>query len=412
MAKDHQNIIVGLDIGTSKTMAIVADIGEGNELKVLGYGMHLSDGLKKGMVVDIEATQKSIQSALTEAEMMSGCRITEVYTDISGNHIRSLNSEGTVAVKDKNEVVQGDVDRAMEVAKTKPIPSTHQILHSIPQEFSVDDQEDIRKPLEMSGSRLTVKVHLVSGASAAVANLVRCVRRCGVEVCGDVMLQPLVAAEAVLTEDEKNIGVCLVDIGGGTTDIAIYTGGVIRHTEVIPVAGDQVTSDIVMLLRTPTKEAENIKVLHGCALRQLADQNDIIEVPGVAGHESRKLSRHALAEVIEPRVEELYGMVLDALSKSGYQPLIASGIVLTGGSSQLEGMVELGEEVFHLPVRVGVPMYEGPLAEIVKNPRFAAATGLLFAGREHWLRTQAARNKTQGVRGIFHGIGQWFKANF
>ncbi|MDR2016075.1 MAG: cell division protein FtsA [Burkholderiales bacterium] len=410
MAKEHQNLIVGLDIGTSKTMAIVAEMFPAQELRVIGFGMQPSRGLKKGAVVNIEATMTSIQRALEEAELMANCHISEVYTGVAGSHIRSLNSGGTVAIKEK-EVSQADIDRALETAKAIPIPNDQQILHILPQEFRVDDQDDVHVPLGMSGIRLEVKVHVVTGAVSAVENVVKCVRRCGLEV-RDVFLQPLAAATAVLNDDEKELGVCLVDVGGGTTDIAVFTGGAIRHTAVIPIAGDQVTNDIAMTLRTPTKEAEDLKILHGCALRQLANQNDFVEVPGVSGREPRKLSRHTLAEVIEPRIEELYSLVQMELRRSGYEELISSGLVLTGGTAQLAGMVELGEEVFHLPVRIGVPMYEGPLSEIIRNPRYAAATGLLFAGREHWLRTQAARIQTPGLLGSLQRVKQWFKANF
>ncbi|MDR2173523.1 MAG: cell division protein FtsA [Burkholderiales bacterium] len=410
MAKEHQDLIVGLDIGTSKTMAIVAEMSPDQEIRVIGFGMQPSRGLKKGAVVNIEATMASIQRALEEAELMANCHISEVYTGIAGNHIRGLNSGGTVAIKEK-EVSQSDIDRALETARAIPIPNDQQILHILPQEFRVDEQDDVHVPLGMSGIRLEVRVHVVTGAVSAIENVVKCVRRCGLEV-RDVFLQPLAAATAVLNDDEKELGVCLVDIGGGTTDLAVFTGGAIRHTAVIPIAGDQVTNDIAMTLRTPTKEAEDLKILHGCALRQLANQNDFVEVPGVSGREPRKLSRHTLAEVIEPRIEELYSLVQRELRHSGYEELISSGLVLTGGTAQLAGMVELGEEVFHLPVRIGVPMYEGPLSEIIRNPRYAAATGLLFAGREHWLRTQAARIQTHGLLGGLQKVKQWFKANF
>ncbi|MDR0250267.1 MAG: cell division protein FtsA [Burkholderiales bacterium] len=410
MAKEHQDLIVGLDIGTSKTMAIVAEMSPEQEIRVIGFGMQPSRGLKKGAVVNIEATMASIQRVLEEAELMANCHISEVYTGIAGSHIRSLNSDGRVAIKEK-EVSQADIDRALETAKAIPITNDQQILHILPQEFRVDDQDDVHVPLGMSGIRLEVKVHVVTGAVSAIENVVKCVRRCGLEV-REMFLQPLAAATAVLNDDEKELGVCLVDIGGGTTDLAVFTGGAIRHTAVIPIAGDQVTNDIAMTLRTPTKEAEDLKILHGCALRQLANQNDFVEVPGVSGREPRKLSRHTLAEVIEPRIEELYSLVQRELRRSGYEELISSGLVLTGGTAQLAGMVELGEEVFHLPVRVGVPMYEGPLSEIIRNPRYAAAAGLLFAGREHWLRTQAARIQTPGLFGSLQRAKQWFKANF
>jgi cell division protein FtsA len=409
MVKD-KNLLVGLDIGTSKIVAIVAEITPEGEPNVIGMGTQPSRGLKKGVVVNIEATMASIQRVLEEAELMADCRITEVYTGVAGSHIRSLNSSGMVAIKEK-EVTQADVDRVVETAKAIAIPNDQQVLHILPQEFIIDGQEDVRDPLGMSGVRLEVKVHIVTGAVSAVENVTKCVRRCGLEV-RDVMLQPLASARAVLNEDEKELGVCLMDIGAGTTDIAVFTGGAIRHTAVIPIAGDQVTNDIAMTLRTPTKEAEELKVRFGCALRQLADPNDIIEVPGVGERGPRKLSRPMLAEVIEPRIEELYKLVQAELRRSGFEELLSSGIVLTGGSAMLQGMTELGEEVFHLPVRVGVPSYMGGLADVVRSPRYATAVGLLLEGREQYLRCQAARALFAGIGGVAVRMKQWFKANF
>ena len=359
--KDNDNLIVGLDIGTSKIVALVAEILDDGALNIIGMGTQPSRGLKKGVVVNIEATMASIQRVLEEAELMADCRISDVVTGIAGSHIRSLNSSGMVAIKEK-EVTQADIDRVVETAKAVAIPNDQQVLHILPQEFIIDGQEDVREPLGMSGVRLEVKVHIVTGAVSAVENITKCVRRCGLEV-RDVMLQPLASAKAVLNDDEKDLGVCLMDIGGGTTDIAVFAGGAIRHTAVIPIAGDQVTNDIAMTLRTPTKEAEELKVRHGCALRQLADPNAVIEVPGVGERGPRKLSKPMLAEVIEPRIEELYSLVQAELRRSGFEELLSSGIVLTGGSALLQGMTELGEEVFHLPVRVGIPAYAGGLAE-------------------------------------------------
>src|SRR5438067_6595129 len=355
MVKDSKNLIVGLDIGTSKIVAIVADINADGDLNVIGLGTQPSRGLRKGVVVHIEATMASIQRVLEEAELMADCAITEVFTGIAGSHIRSLNSSGMVAIKEK-EVTQADIDRVVETAKAIAIPNDQEILHILPQEFIIDGQEDVREPLGMSGVRLEVKVHIVTGAVSAVENITKCVRRCGLQV-KDIMLQPLAAALAVLNDDEKELGVCLMDVGGGTTDLAVFTGGAIRHTAVIPIAGDQVTNDIAMTLRTPTKDAEELKLRFGCALRQLADPNDIIEVPGVGERGPRKLSRPMLAEVIEPRIEELFQFVQSEVRRSGFEEMISSGVVLTGGSAMLPGMVELGEEVLHLPVRLGVPTY-------------------------------------------------------
>jgi cell division protein FtsA len=410
IVKDNNNLIVGLDIGTSKIVAIVAEVLDDGGLNVIGLGTQPSRGLKKGVVVNIEATMASIQRVLEEVELMADCRISEVYTGVAGSHIRSLNSSGMVAIKEK-EVTQADIDRVVETAKAIAIPNDQQVLHILPQEFIIDGQEDVREPLGMSGVRLEVKVHIVTGAVSAVENVTKCVRRCGLEV-RDVMLQPLASARAVLNDDEMDLGVCLMDIGGGTTDIAVFAGGAIRHTAVIPIAGDQVTNDIAMTLRTPTKEAEELKVRHGCALRQLANPNEVIEVPGVGERAPRKLSRPMLAEVIEPRIEELYSLVQAELRRSGFEELLSSGIVLTGGSALLQGMTELGEEVFHLPVRVGVPTYVGGLSEVVRSARYATAVGLLLEGREQFLRGQAARAQVAGIRGISERMRQWFSANF
>jgi cell division protein FtsA len=410
MVKDAKNLIVGLDVGTSKIVAIVAEITPEKRLNIIGMGTQPSRGLKKGVVVNIEATMGSIQRVLEEAELMADCTIASVYVGIAGSHIRSLNSSGMVAIKEK-EVTQADIDRVIETAKAIAIPNDQQVLHILPQEFIVDGQEDVREPLGMSGVRLEVKVHIVTGAVSAVENITKCVRRCGLEV-SDVMLQPLASALAVLNDDEKDLGVCLMDIGGGTTDLAVFTGGAIRHTAVIPIAGDQVTNDIAMTLRTPTKEAEELKIRHGCALRQLADPNDIIEVPGVGERGPRKLSRQMLAEVIEPRIEELYTLAQAELRRSGLEEMLSSGIVLTGGSAMLAGMVELGEEVFHLPVRIGVPAYVGGLADVVRSPRYATAVGLLLDGREQYLRAELAREQGKGLGNVGEKMKQWFKANF
>jgi cell division protein FtsA len=408
-ARENKNLIVGLDIGTSKIIAVVAEILPEGRLEIIGIGQHPSRGLRKGVVVNIEATVNAIQRVLEEAELMADCSIREVYTGIAGSHIRSINSHGMVKIKD-NEVTQSDVDRVVETAKAVSIPNDQQVLHILTQEFIIDGQEDVREPLGMSGVRLEVKVHIVTGAVSAAQNIIKCVRRCGLEV-RDLILQPLASSMAVLSEDEKDLGVCLVDIGGGTTDIAVFTNGAIRHTAVIPIAGDQITNDIAMALRTPTVEAEEIKRRYGCALRQLADPTEMIEVPGVGEREPRQLSRQTLAEVIEPRIEELYTLVQAELRRSGYEELLCSGIVITGGSSDMEGMMELGEEVFHLPVRVGRPHYVGGLAELVNTPRFATGVGLLLAGAEQFQRHQLAHTQTGSVSQIFNRMKSWF-SNF
>ncbi|MEO8134920.1 MAG: cell division protein FtsA [Betaproteobacteria bacterium] len=408
--KDSKNLIVGLDIGTSKIVAIVSEVTVEGGLNVIGLGTQPSRGLKKGVVVNIEATMASIQRVLEEAELMADCKITEVYTGIAGSHIRGFNSHGMVAIKEK-EVTQADIDRVIETAKAIAIPNDQQILHVLPQEFIIDGQEDVKEPLGMSGVRLEVKVHIVTGAVSAAENITKCVRRCGLEV-RDLILQPLASSLAVLSDDEKELGVCLIDIGGGTTDIAVFTGGSIRHTAVIPIAGDQVTNDIAMALRTPTKEAEDLKRSFGCALKQLASASDIIEVPGVGERGPRQLSRQTLAEVIEPRIEELFALVQANLRQSGFEELISSGIVLTGGSSVMKGMVELGEEIFHMPVRVGAPSYMGGLADVVRNPRYATAVGLLLEGHEQFIRQEQMRAQISGVQSVIERMKSWWKANF
>ena len=409
MAKDSKNLIVGLDIGTSKVAALVAVLGPDGALDLLGMGSHESKGLKKGVVVNIEATVAAIQRALEEAELMADCKIASAYAGIAGSHIKSFNSTGMVAVKDR-EVSALDVDRAIETAKAVNIPTDQQILHVLRQEFIIDGQEDVREPIGMSGVRLEVKVHIVTGAVSAAQNIVKCVRRCGLEV-NDLILQPLASSRAVLSEDEKDLGVCLIDVGGGTTDLAIFTHGAIRHTAVIPIAGDQITNDIAMALRTPTAEAEQIKVRHGVALRQLADANEMIEVPGIGDRAPRAMSRQTLAEVIEPRVEELFYLVQQVLRDSGYEELLSSGVVLTGGSSVMQGMVELGEEIFHMPVRIGVPRYAGGLSEVVRSPRYATAVGLLLEGVS---QTQQGRiSRQNGSFGaVLARMREWFQRNF
>jgi cell division protein FtsA len=408
--RDNKRLLVGLDVGTSKIAAIVAEIRPEAGFEIVGMGSQPSRGLKKGVVVNIESTVNAIQRALEEAELMADCKIREVYTGIAGSHVRSFNSQGMVAIKDK-EVSQADIERVVDTARAVQIPNDQQILHILNQEFVIDGQEDVREPLGMSGVRLEVKVHIVTGAVSAVQNIVKCVRRCGLEV-RDLVLQPLASAMAVISEDEKDLGVALVDIGGGTTDVVVYTHGAIRHTAVIPIAGDQITNDIAMALRTPTRDAEEVKERYGCALAQLADPQEMIEVPGLGDREPRKLSRRTLAEVIEPRVEELYSLVQAELRRSGYEELLSSGVVITGGSSVMQGMVELGEEVFHMPVRIGYPRYQGALAEYVRHPRFATGVGLLLAGMERHRQRELARLQGSSLQHVLERMKSWFAGNF
>ena len=409
-AKEEKNFIIGLDVGTSKVVAIVAELMADGSMNVIGLGQHVSRGLKKGVVINIDSTVNAIQRAIEEAELMADCTIKNVFTGIAGSHVQSINARGMVKIKDA-EVTQADVARVIETAQAIALPSDQQILHILTQEYIIDGQEDVREPLGMSGMKLEVKVHIVTGAVAAAQNIVKSIKRCGLEVT-DLILQPLASSEAVLTEDEKELGVCLVDIGGGTTDIAVFKQGAIRHTAVIPIAGDQITNDVAVALRTPTQSAEDIKIKHGCALRQLADPREVVEVQGTDGREGRQLSVQTLAEVIEPRVVELYEFVLAELRRSGLEEMIASGIVITGGSAMMKGMVELGEEIFHMPVRLGLPRYVGGLSEVVSNPRYATGVGLLLIGKRQVAQQIQVSLDANSFGRILERMKSWFQGNF
>jgi cell division protein FtsA len=408
--KAERKLIVGLDIGTSKVVAVVGELAAENTIEVIGIGSNPSRGLKRGVVVNIESTVQSIQRAVEEAELMAGCEINTVFAGIAGSHVRSLNSHGIVAIRDK-EVSRSDVDRVIDAARAVAIPADQRILHVLPQEFLVDSQEGIREPIGMSGIRLEAKVHLVTGAVSAAQNIVKCVQRCGLDV-EDVVLEQLASSYSVLTDDEKDLGICLVDTGGGTTDIAVFRGGAIQHTAVIPIAGDQVTNDIAVSLRTPTQYAEEIKIKYACALSQLANPDETIEVPSVGDRPPRRLARQTLAEVVEPRYEELFSLVRDELRRSGFEELIAAGIVLTGGSSKMEGAVELAEEIFHVPVRLGVPQYVEGLVDVVRNPIHATAVGLLLYGMEATEAKADAAAAKAGIFGVFDRMKAWFQGNF
>ena len=408
--RSDKNIIVGLDIGTSKVVAIVGEVRQDDEIEIIGIGSHPSRGLKKGVVVNIESTVQSIQRAVEEAELMAGCQIRSVYAGIAGSHIRSMNSHGIVAIKEK-EVTQADVARVIEAAKAVAIPADQRILHVLPQEFIIDSSEGIRDPISMSGVRLEAKVHLVTGAVSAAQNIIKCVRRCGLDV-DDVILEQLASSCAVLTDDEKELGVCLVDIGGGTTDIAVFSDGAIRHTAVIPIAGDQVTNDIAVALRTPTQYANDLKIRYACALRQLAADDETIEVPSVGDREPRRLSRQRLAEVVEPRYEELLSLVQAELRRSGFEEICAAGIVLTGGSSKMEGAIELAEEIFHMPVRLGYPQYVSGLVDVVRNPIHATGVGLLLFGNRQQAGLSGFKLDAQNEAGLLARMKSWFQGNF
>ena len=408
--KLDKGMIVGLDIGTSKVTAIVGEVNDDNQLEIVGIGSHPSRGLKKGVVVNIESTVQSIQRSIEEAELMAGCQIHSVYAGIAGSHIRSMNSHGIVAIKDR-EVSNNDVERVIDAARAVAIPADQRVLHVMPQEFVIDQQEGIREPVGMSGVRLEAKVHLVTGAVSAAQNIIKCVRRCGLEV-DDIILEQLASSHAVLTEDEKELGICLVDIGGGTTDVAVFTDGAIKHTAVIPIAGDQVTNDIAVAMRTPTQYAEEIKIKYACALRQLANPDDTIEVPSVGDREPRRLSRQTLAEVVEPRYEELLNLVHAELRRSGFEDLVAAGVVLTGGSSKMEGVVDLAEEVFHMPVRLGMPQFVTGLVDVVRNPIHATGVGLLLFGHQNQQLNDGSLLNETSMGGIFQRMRHWFQGSF
>lgn len=407
--KPTRNMLVGLDIGTSKVSALVGEVTPDGQIEVVGYGMHPSRGLKRGVVVNIDATVQSIQRAVEEAELMAGCQIRSAFTGIAGNHIRSLNSHGIVAIQNQ-EVVQADVDRVIDAARAVAIPADQKILHILPQEFIIDNQDGIREPIGMSGVRLESKVHMVTGAVSAAQNIVKCVQRCGLEV-SDIILEQLASSCAVLTEDEKELGVALIDIGGGTTDIAIFTDGAIRHTAVIPIAGDQVTNDIAVALRTPTQCAEEIKLKYACALIELASAEEWIEVPSVGERPGRKITRKALAEVIEPRYEELFALVLSELRRSGFEDLIAAGVVLTGGAANVAGCLDLAEMTFKMPVRLGVPFAQGLPTEIM-NSMYATGVGLLLYGYQTHNDRKVDPLWGNGVKGVLGKMKGWFNSNF
>ena len=408
--KAANNLIVGLDIGTSKVVAIVGEITVEGDIEIIGLGTQPSRGLKKGVVVNIESTVQSIQRAVEEAELMAGCQIRSVYAGIAGSHVRSMNSHGIVAIKDK-EVTSADVARVIDAAKAVAIPADQRILHVLPQEFIIDNSEGIRDPISMSGVRLEAKVHLVTGAMSAAQNIIKCVRRCGLEV-DDIILEQLASSAAVLTEDEKELGVCLVDIGGGTTDIAVFSDGAIRHTAVIPIAGDQVTNDIAVALRTPTQYANDLKIKYACALRQLAAEDETIEVPSVGDREPRRLARQTLAEVVEPRYEELLSLVQTELRRSGFEEICAAGVVLTGGSSKMEGAIELAEEIFHMPVRLGYPQHISGLVEVVRNPIHSTGVGLLLFGNRQQSGLSSYHLDEDSKAGIWARMKSWFQDNF
>ncbi len=407
--KPNKDLMVGIDIGTSKVVTIVGEVTSDNKVNIVGMGSHPSLGLKRGVVVNIESTVQSIQRSVEEAELMAGCQIHSAFTGIAGSHIRSINSHGIVAIRDR-EVTQTDVDRVIDAAKAVAIPADQKILHILPQEFIIDSQDSIREPIGMSGVRLEAKVHIVTGAVSAAQNIVKCLQRCGLNA-SDIVLEQFASSQSILTEDEKELGVCIIDIGGGTTDIAIFTDGAIRYTAAIPIAGDQVTNDIAIALRTPARNAEEIKIKHACALQDLADVNQTIDIPNLGDRPARHFSKRTLAEVVEARYEELFMLVASEIRRSGFEDVIAAGIVLTGGASKVEGAIELAERVFKVPVRLGAPQFVTGLTEVINNPIYATGVGLLIYGMQQRDNQREAIAQSN-LKGMWSRMRNWFQGNF
>lgn len=404
------SLIVGLDIGTTKIVTLVGELKKDGNIEIIGSGTHPSQGLKRGVVANIEATVQSIQKAIEEAELMVGCQINSVYAGIAGSHIRSFNSQGVIAIRD-SEVTRADVHRVIDAAKTIPISPEQRILHVLPQEYIIDNQEDIREPIGMSGMHLKVKVHIVSGAVSAVQNIIKCVQHCNLEV-ENIVLEPIASGYSVLTPDEKDLGVCVIDIGGGTTDIAIFSGGAIRHTAVIAIGGNQVTNDIALTLRTPTKEAEKIKIEHGSASTKMVDASENIKIPNIAGSEFRTLPKQTLTEVIAARYEELFSLVFDEIQRHRFKDFISSGIVLTGGASMINGIQELAESIFGLPVRVGAPQHINGLTDTLRTPIYSTATGLLLYAKKMTEEGRPSPIRSGSLKGIWARMCNWFQGNF
>lgn len=407
--KKPENLIIGLDIGTTKVCAIVGEVNE-DGIDIVGIGTSSSRGLRRGVVVNIESTVSSIRKAVEEAELMAGCEITEIFTGIAGGHIRGFNSHGVIAIKDK-EVRESDIRRVIDAAAAVAIPMDRELIHIVPKEFVVDDQDGIRDPLGMSGVRLEAKVHIVTGAVASAQNIIKCANRTGLNVA-DIVLQQLASAEACLNPDEKDLGVVLVDIGGGTTDMAVFTGGSLQHTAVIALGGNHITNDIAVGLRTPLPEAERLKKKYGCARGRLVANDETIKVPGVGGRTPRDISRKVLAEIIEPRIEEIFSLVQREMMKSGEDSPLAAGVVITGGSAVLEGMIELGEEIFNLPVRIGYPSGIGGLSDVVNSPMYSTGVGLILYGARNRMSSRF-RIRDRNIFGkVRDRMKEWFSEFF
>ena len=408
--KEEKKLIVALDIGTSKIVTIVSEIKADGDIQILGIGQHVSRGLKKGVVVNIESTMQAIQRSLEEAELMADCKIKEVYTGIAGSHIRSINSTGMIKIRDL-EVDNSDVERVIETAQAITLPPDQQVLHTLVQEYIIDDQHDIKEPRGMSGMRLEVKVHIVSGAIAAAQNIVKCIKRSGLDVM-ELILQPLASADAVLTNDEKELGVCLIDIGGGTTDIIVFKDGSVKHTAVIPIAGDQITNDISVAFRTPQQSSEEIKINYGSCDISKSNSQEFIDVPLVDGRSPKKINAKELASIIEPRVKELFELVTNELIRSKLINKIASGIVITGGSSLIKNITDIAEKNFNQSVRIGYPQGVDGLRQIIENPRYATAIGLIKRGKVDYENDQRRKIQGNSLMQILEKMKLWFQGNF
>lgn len=406
----ERDLIVGLDIGTAQVKAVVGEITADNQLSIVGVGTNISRGMDKGGVNDLNLVMQSVQRAINEAELMADCRISSVYLSISGKHIRCQNESGMVPIND-TEVTAEDVASVIHAAKSVPVSAERRMLHVLPQEFSVDMQEGIKSPIGMSGVRMEAKAHIITCANDMAKNIEKCVERCGLQV-DQLIFSSLASSYAVLTEDEKELGVCVVDIGGGTIDLSIFTNGALRHTAVIPVAGNQVTSDIAKIFRTPISHAEDIKVQYACALRSMVGKEESIEVPSVGGRPARTMSRHTLAEVVEPRYHELFELVLEEVRASGLEEQIAAGLVLTGGAAKIEGATEFAEDIFQMPVRLGYPMHITGLKEYVQDPAYASVVGLLLYGKTMRSEQKQTGSGQHGVSSLLKRISSWFKGEF
>jgi cell division protein FtsA len=406
----NKDLLVGIDIGTSKVVTLVGEATSDGKINVIGFGSHPSHGLKRGVVVNIESTVQSIQRSVEDAENMAGCEIFSAYTGIAGSHIRSLNSHGIVAIREQ-EVSANDVERVIDAAKAIAIPADQRILHVLPQEYMIDNQDSIREPIGMSGVRLEAKVHIVTGAVSAAQNIVKCINRCGLEAT-DIVLEQFASSQSILADDEKELGVCMIDIGGGTSDIAIFIDGAIKHTAVIPIAGDQVTNDIAIALRTPTRNAEEIKIKFGCAMQDLVDSNQMIDIPNLGERVAKRLPARALAEVVEARYEELFTLALAEIKRSKLMERMAAGIVLTGGASKIKGAQELAERIFKIPVRIGKPINVSGMTDIIHNPIYATSVGLLVYGLKQRQNQRDVVITHPSMKTLWSRMKNWFQGNF